>query len=214
MNAAILSATPPRGALRAMEKGGLITVMVLLGLGVTLLAVVMVVAVVLAANGMTFLSLPSSTSPEGPNLLGSNVTDATFDSFSMTVHGVSISAMTPWIFTLILGCLVLAATLVFFLVLALRLYRGRPFGRLITAGLATIAVVNIAGAFVFPALFSVASRSILVDLGIPLDGAPFKVGYLFTEADMASLVVGVICALFAGAFHIGTRLQRETEGLV
>ena len=214
MNNASLSTTEPRGALRTMEKSGLIAVMALMGLGVTLLAVVMIVAVILAANGMTFLSLPSSASPEVPTLLGRNVTEASFDSFSMTVHGVGISAMTPWILTLILGCLVLAATLVFFFVLALRLYRGRPFGRLITAGLATIAVVNIAGAFIFPALFAVASRAILVDLEIPLDGGPFNVGYFFTEADMASLVIGIICALFAGAFHIGTRLQRETEGLV
>lgn len=214
MNTTTLPPTPPRGALGVMEKAGLITVMALLGLGATLIAVVMIVAVVLAANGMTFLSLPSSTPPEGPNLLGRNVTDASFDSFSMEVHGVSGSAMMPYIVTLVLGCLVLMATLAFFFVLALRLYRGHPFGRLITAGLAIIAVVNIAGAFAFPALFAAASRAIVVDLGIPLDGAPFNVGYFFSDADIASLVVGIICALFAGAFHIGTRLQRETEGLV
>lgn len=48
-------------------------------------------------------------------------------------------------------------------------------------------------------------------MGIDVEQAPFSTGYSFEVIDVLSLVGGIFLALLAGAFHIGSRLQRDAE---
>ncbi|MBG6179398.1 hypothetical protein [Arthrobacter sp. CAN_A1] len=208
------STSRQRTSLRTAERIGLIIFQTLMALLTLLVLGALAYFLVLASQGRTELYLPAVT-PEGSLAgLGPHVSDAYFDTVTLSVEGVSAAAMAPYGITMIAGFLFIAASLMFFLFLSLRIYRGRPFSRLMTVGLSVIATIFVAGSLILPAILSSAHSSIVADLGIPLADAPFTTGYYFGPADLLSLITGIFCGLFAGAFSIGSRLQRDTEGLI
>jgi hypothetical protein len=112
------------------------------------------------------------------------------------------------------GFTLLAVIFAFTFYLCLRLYRGQLFGQLMTRGFAALSVVTIAVTIATPAVFSEAHTQIINDMGIDATQAPFSTGYFFGVTDAMSLAGGIFLALIAGAFHAGSRLQRDAEGLV
>lgn len=98
--------------------------------------------------------------------------------------------------------------------LALALMRARPFRRAMPAAIATVACIVI-GAGILSQLLGGLARAGVVEL--LESSAPEAAGGFWTfliELDLAPVGWGIALALIAGAFGIGTRLQRDTEGLV
>lgn len=212
----ITTPAPPRQRtpLKTVERAALVTVQVITCLLTAIVLAVLTVFLVLASQGTTELYLPAVT-PEGSIAgLGPQVSMAYFDTITLSVEGVSGAAMAPYAATMTIGFLFVAASLLFFLILTRRVYRGRPFGRLMTSGLSILALFFTVGSLILPAVFSHAHTVIVADLAIDLAEPPFSTGYYFGPTDSISLITGVFCALVAGAFHIGSRLQRDNDGLI
>lgn len=203
-----------RRRLKTAERAGLVAVQVIAGFLTLLVLGALAMFLVLASQGKTELYLPALT-PDGSLAgLGPQVSEAYFDSITLSVEGVSAAAMAPYAATMSFGFVFVAASLLFFLYLSQRVYKAKPFGRLMTVGLSIIAVFFVAGSLILPAIFSHVHTVIVADLGIPLADAPFTTGYYFGPTDALSLITGIFCALLAGAFQIGSRLQRDNEGLI
>lgn len=205
----------PRG-LRRVEKTGLISVMVASVLVILLCIAAGIVNIVQALNGTALLFLPTDYSPgdfaaQAPG----QIANAQFDGvFALMVEGVQSPGLTLYAWTMGVGFALMIAIFAFTFHLCVRLYRGQPFGRLMTRGFAALSVITIVVTLVAPAVFSQAHTQIVTSMGIDLAQAPFSTGYSFEAIDALSLAGGIFLALLAGAFHIGSRLQRDAEGLV
>jgi len=98
--------------------------------------------------------------------------------------------------------------------LGISLLRSRPFGRTMPTALATVACLVILGGAGGQVLGAIA-RSATVEHLAASGAATREVFPAFLlDLDLSPLGWGFALALIAGAFSIGQRLQRETEGLV
>lgn len=88
---------------------------------------------------------------------------------------------------------------------------GRPFVRSMTWLLSTASIVLIGGSVVGLALDTFATFSIAAALNSdPMDAVfPFA-----NEYDFAPLLIGLVLGAVATAFHLGQKMQRDTDGLV
>lgn len=91
--------------------------------------------------------------------------------------------------------------------LCLRVFVGKPFVRSATWGIAAVAILVLVGGLWAPFLRGVASTEAVAQVGA--DGA-----LLIAGLDLSPLGWSFALIVVAGAFEIGTRLQRDTEGLV
>ncbi|WP_309067547.1 hypothetical protein [Microbacterium sp.] len=97
--------------------------------------------------------------------------------------------------------------------LAVSLMRARPFRRAMSTAIAVVSVLVIVGGTVGQLLGAFARAAAVEFLATDGPGAePFSLFLL--ELDLAPIGWGFALALIAGAFGIGSRLQRDTEGLV
>lgn len=193
-----------------------IAVMCMSGLIALLAVATGIVHTIQALNGTTTLYLPTNHSPaEFLSTAPATVTSGYFDgSFALNIEGVDSSGLAVYAWTMCLGFALAAVIFAFTFYLCLRLYRRQPFGRLMTRGFTALSIITIAVTLATPAVFAEAHVQIISSMGIDADQAPFNTEYAFGVVDIMSLACGIFLALIAGAFHAGSRLQRDNEGLV
>jgi len=98
--------------------------------------------------------------------------------------------------------------------LGVSLMRSRPFRPAMSTAIGITACLVIVGA-VFGQLFGAIGRAVLVEDITASDPNVSDIFWPFLmEFDLAAVGWGLALALVAGAFSIGARLQRDTEGLV
>lgn len=110
--------------------------------------------------------------------------------------------------------LVVLAISVMVLLLCLKLLRRRPFTRSVTWFMGGVGVMLMVGGMVSQLLIAI-SRSLLVE-GLRYLGPPNGVTVPDPSwtVDLTPIAAGFVLAVIAGAFEIGERMQRDTEGLV
>jgi len=130
-----------------------------------------------------------------------------------------------------LGIAVIVAASLLIMLLAVRLLRGRPFARLLSWGLGAVGVLVIAAAAVAPQLEALAVGIAIDDLGYAVydaghDGVFTPDGpdalelplwdwlWVLDRVDPTLFLLGTVIAVLGLLVSDGTRLQRETEGLV
>ena len=203
-----------KGAATA-RKAGLITSMVLSGLIMLICVAAGIAHTVFTLRGDVELLLPAAPVPDASwSELSPKIASGTPESFVLTLEGVESVGLAQY--AALMGIGFAGVTLVFAFVYYLchRLYRGKPFGRLMTLGFAASSAIMIIGTLILPSAWTDINERILVDAGIPLAEAPFTAGYVLGAADVISLMFGIFLALLAAAFHLGSRFQRDGEGLV
>lgn len=98
--------------------------------------------------------------------------------------------------------------------LGVSLMRARPFRRAMATTIGTVACLVIIGGVGGQVLGAI-GRAVLVEQLAVADPAATDSFWVFLlDLNLAPIGWGFALALVAGAFAIGTRLQRETEGLV
>lgn len=98
--------------------------------------------------------------------------------------------------------------------LALSLMRARPFRPAISAAIGLVACLVIVGG-VGGQLVGAIGRAVLVEQLAAADAEAKEVFWTFLlDLDLAPVGWGFALALIAGAFTLGARLQRDSEGLV
>ncbi len=138
------------------------------------------------------------------------VTAAEYDTVTITAEGLSFSPRLLLSMADNLAVLGPVALCVVVAWLCVRLFVGRPFGTAATWGIGAAAIAVMAGGLFSQAVRANAFSEIVYELGLESAGVP-----LFEmTVDLAPLGWGFALVVVAGAFEIGQRLQRDTEGLV
>lgn len=222
------AATPPVDERPVMARGDRVA------LGATV-AVAVLVAVGAAVGGVTSavqamrddplslarFPLVNARTPEFTQPFG-QVDEARYESVTLTVSGLPASVR--WLFAAqsVVTALAVVGVSLALVWLAVRVLRGRPFGRSMTAALVTSAVLVIVGGTANQ-LFGAAGNAAVVDhLGTAITGGADTArpeGYegltaYALDLSLAPIGVGMALAVIALAFRIGARMQRDTEGLV
>ncbi|MGO4488675.1 hypothetical protein [Microbacterium sp. 2RAF4] len=183
---------------------GAIAVVDLIGAGVR-------TAVLMTSPSVTVPSMPLST-VEAPAVLAasSNISEAQYDTVTLTATGLSLS---PRLLLAIADALAILGPFVLCVAVAwlcIRLLIGRPFGSAATWGIAVAALAVMAGGLMSQAVRANAFSEIALELDLVSAGVPaFEM-----SIDLAPFGWGFALVVVAGAFEIGQRLQRDTEGLV
>jgi hypothetical protein len=99
-------------------------------------------------------------------------------------------------------------------VLALALMRGRPFRRMIATALGIIAGLVLVGGIASQACGAFGRALVVEDLAARTPELMDILWPFLLDLDLAPIGWGFILALVAAAFAIGSRIQRDTEGLV
>lgn len=220
-----MSTTPnpssARRVLTAIDRSGLWVV----AIGATLVAGIHLVLMVLAGTQMlgagpltvSGLAIENPASPEFTEQLPA-VTEAHYDSATVTVEGAPAGAR--WLLwtgqaASSLTAIGVCAALVW---LCVRIGRQRPFGRSITTALNLVAAVIIVGGTLSQVLTGFGQAAAVDFLGPEAAAWPEDTHEGFTAllltVDFAPIGIGLALSVVAAAFGIGTRMQRDTEGLV
>lgn len=146
------------------------------------------------------------------------VTAARYESVEMTVEGVS-----GWARALLwageaVAWLTVLGICVALVWLCVRISRQRPFGRSVTTALNWVAVLVIVGGTTSGVLADFGRGTVVAEVAPQAvarsgDSAEGFVGLLVT-LDLAPIGIGLALGVVAAAFGIGTRMQRDVEGLV
>lgn len=138
------------------------------------------------------------------------VTAAEYDTVTITAEGLTLS---PRLLLSVADALAVLGPVALCVVVAwlcVRLFAGRPFGTSATWGIGGAAIAVMTGGLLSQAVHANAVSEIVLELGLESAGLPtFEM-----TVDLAPLGWGFALAVIAGAFEIGQRLQRDTEGLV
>lgn len=204
-----------RTSARTMQKVGLVIGMLISGLTTLLCLGAALAAVIMPMSGRVELTLPAAPIPDSAWAdLSPKIVNGASESFQLSLQNVESEGLTMWSATMGISCAVVALITAFVGYLCLCVYKGKPFGRLMTVGFGVSSAVIVAGSAILPSVFARVNERIISDAGIDLKTAPFTGGYVFGAVDTAFLMFGIFLALVAAAFHIGSRLQRDGEGLV
>lgn len=183
---------------------GAIAVVDLVGVGIRS-------AVLVTSAAITIPSMPLR-SVDAPAVLAasSNISEAQYDTVTLTTVGLSLS---PRLLLAIADGLAVLGPIALCIAVAwlcVRLFIGRPFGTAATWGIGIAALAVMAGGLLSQAVRANAFSEIASELDLASAGVPtFEM-----SIDLAPLGWAFALAVVAGAFEIGQRLQRDTEGLV
>lgn len=136
------------------------------------------------------------------------VVSATADAVTLVVEGAPPGTRAALVGAAILTSLLTIGICAVVAWLCLRVFVGRPFVRSATWGIAVVAILVLLAGLGAPTLSGIANAEAAVALGLD-ELAPFLV-----TLDLAPLGWCFALAVVAGAFEIGQRLQRDSEGLV
>jgi hypothetical protein len=144
---------------------------------------------------------------------------ATIHDYSVNLVDVDlthISAQLQWLIAInvVLQFLMMAVVLLAIGVIWVRTSAGRPFARSVTASLVAVAIIVAVAGSASEVLQSwVNNREVYEALGRHESTTYFSsvAGFSFPGL---SLIVGLLIGVLASAFAIGSRLARDTEGLV
>lgn len=140
----------------------------------------------------------------------SGVVAASYDTVTMTVEAMPASVRGWMIAATILGSLVSIGICAALVWLCLRVFVGRPFVASATKAVGIAAILVIAGGLGGSLFTGISNAEVANVIGLAGTSLP---AFTFV-VDLAPLGWGLALAVVAGAFEIGQRLQRETEGLV
>lgn len=157
------------------------------------------------AETLTVTGVPVTTPA---NLADLAVIASTYETISITATGLPTDARSLLAIATVLSTLVVIGVCAVLVWLCLRVFVGRPFVASATWGIGGVAILVIVGGLGGSLLQSVAHSVIVQHLALgPAEPPTFSV-------DLAPLGWGLALAVVAGAFEIGQRLQRDTDGLV
>jgi len=149
------------------------------------------------------LNEPLEPAFDAPSVLA--VTAGTVD---VTVESLPGGAVAALVGAVVVRSLLTIGICVVVAWLCVRVFLGKPFVRSATWGIGLVAILVLLAGLGGPLLTGIAHAEAAASLGID-ELAPFMV-----EIDPAPLGWTFALAIVAGAFEIGQRLQRDTEGLV
>lgn len=150
------------------------------------------------------------------------IADARYESVSVTVDGLNGEAR-AWLVAEHLAATLLTLGLALVVAwVALRLTAGRPFVRSATIALGSTAILVSACGLIEQTAAAIGRAEVVTFLGVDEVGAggnaenPSYEGFVAfgLNLDLAPIGWGVALIVIAGAFELGQRLQRDTEGLV
>ena len=133
---------------------------------------------------------------------------ATFDQVSITTDTLSDDGRLYLVLAAVLSCLLALGICAVVALLCVRIFLGRPFGPVLTWGTAAVAILVFFAGLGVPTLEGMAAQQLAIQLNLE------QLPVFLVEVDLAPLAWSLALAVVAGAFEIGQRLQRETEGLV
>ncbi|QEE60550.1 hypothetical protein FVA74_02420 [Salinibacterium sp. dk2585] len=138
------------------------------------------------------------------------ITSAEYESVSITVESIPVEARGFLIAAAILSSLLVIGICAVVAWLCVRVFVGRPFVRSATWGIGVASILVILAGLGTPFLTGLAHAEIVESLNLEEAGLPL----FMVDIDMAPLGWGLALAVVAGAFEIGQRMQRDTEGLI
>lgn len=133
---------------------------------------------------------------------------ATFDTVALQVADLSAGGRAALMGATAASALLVVGICAVLAWLCVRVFLGRPFVASATWGIGIVAILVLVSGMLGPLLTGIGNAEAAAVVGggeLPL--------FLF-ELDLAPLGWGFALAVVAGAFELGQRLQRDTEGLV
>lgn len=143
-----------------------------------------------------------------PTFAGVPGATGAIDSVTLAVDGLNAASRGWLIAASIMAALVTVAVCAAVAWLCVRVFLGRPFVRSATWAIGVVAIMVMVGG-VGASLFTGIAHA-EVALFLDTDALPA----FLVEVDLAPFGWGIALAVVAGAFEIGQRMQRDTEGLV
>lgn len=157
-------------------------------------------------SGMTVSDIAADGVAEASPL----ITSAQYDSVTITVDSLPAETRGYLIAAAVLSSLLVIGICAVVAWLCVRVFVGRPFVRSATWGIGAVSILVFLAGFGAPFLTGIAHAEIVEHLNLEAAGLPL----FMVDVDMAPLGWSLALAVVAGAFELGQRLQRDTEGLV
>lgn len=166
----------------------------------------------LASSSPTLVQGMRVTDVDAPGILAASpqLASAQVESVALTIDDLAATPRGYLIVAAILGSLLTIGVCAVVAWLCLRVFVGRPFVRSATWGIGAVAILVILGGIGSSFFGAIAHAEIARDLGLTGAGLPA----LELVIDLSPFGWGLALAVVAGAFELGQRMQRDTEGLV
>lgn len=148
-----------------------------------------------------------------PSLLeaSARVVAAQYETVALTVDGLPPTVRAYLIAAAVLTSLLVVGICAAVAWLCLRVFIGRPFVASATWGIGIVSILVILASLGTSLFTGIAHAEIARFLGL---GAEEGIMALAVAVDLAPLGWGLALAVVAGAFELGQRLQRDSDGLV
>lgn len=207
-----MSTTPTRGRTVALAEKTILGVIAGAAAAIGVIEVVMLIirASATLAGGAATVTMPLMDAVAAPILSSETVTDATYDSVTLTLSSMPESARGMSIAADVLSSLIPIGVCAVLVWLCMRVFVGRPFVRSLTWSIGLMAIIVVAGGLGGAAGRAVANAEIAEALNLADSGLPT----FLAEVSLNPFGWAIALAVVAAAFEIGQRMQRETEGLV
>ncbi|WP_438352238.1 hypothetical protein [Microbacterium sp. CJ88] len=203
--------TNPPPVSRGMERGILILFMAaaaVIGLGLAVPAAQQAIGVATGAGGISMLT--DAAVPHTDAVAGAAISSATFDSAWVVASGLDGGTRALLALGASFGAVPTALTVGAVVLFLLLMMWRRPFHRALIVATQVAGAALLIGGILSAGLGGLGRMMAATELN-PVAGDVFVVGFRF---DPAWMLVGVGVLALSFVFSYGTRLQRDTEGLV